>query len=159
MGSRSLKFNVLPRSCPHGPPGFPLGGFFNNFDICQGMWASAWIQGGDFSPNGVFYYVHDNESADSSNFTGVHIFDVPPFKDGDRCVIGEPASEVTVVPEGYIRIDYDASATFDVSRGDELEGTTVYRGVDGKMHILTVKLSNELDDDDVTLFDHTTNEP
>src|SRR4029450_1012895 len=142
-------------------------------DLCASWWDEAWDQGGDFSPNGVLHYVLDHADADNNNFTGAHAFDVTPFPssvapstDG---VVGTPAPEITIAGDtgrGYFGVDYDATATIpiggifvDVSRADELEGITVFRATDGLMHVLLLKLSNELDEDDATLHQWITNEP
>jgi len=45
------------------------------------------------------------------------------------------------------------------SRLEELEGVTVYRGSDGLMYTLLVKLTNEADEDDVSLYWWYSNEP
>jgi hypothetical protein len=165
IGYNDIQFAVgLPRSCK-GQYEIPFG-FFDD-DICKFFWNGFWVQGGDFSPNGVFHYVLDHEQADDNNLTGVHIFDSTPFSSdvqpSAEGIEGPPATQALVSPDGYLRINYDATTSVpivgDVSRGDELEGVTVYRGVDEQMHVLVQKLSNEVDDDDVTLYHFTTDEP
>ena len=161
IGHVELALNLdLPKTCPDRVP--TIG------DVCAMFWSHVWIQGGDFSPNGVLYYVLDQAQADHNNNTGVHVFDVRPFSpsiqpstDG---VAGPLAHEVVVEGDGsgYLNLGYDAtdSTPFgDMVRGDEVEGITVYRGSDGRIHVLLIKLSNELDDDNVTLYHWTTNEP
>jgi hypothetical protein len=131
-----------------------------------GTWDSYAIQGGDISPNGVLYYVYDHEDADDSHYTGVHVFNLAPFGasavPSATGIAGLDAPEVVVDGDesrGYLNADYDASWIWGVSRAEELEGITVYRGTDGLTHVLAMLLSNNILVDDVDLYHWTTNEP
>lgn len=135
----------------------------------EDWWKDVWVQGGAFSPNGVFYYVLDHGTADESAFTGVYVFDVTPIAEGTppsaEGVVGPAAWQVNVAgdgPHGILPVSYDPiqhAAWVAVGRGDELEGIAVYRGDDDKIHVLLQLLSNELEDDDVTIHQWTTDEP
>jgi hypothetical protein len=131
-----------------------------------GRWDDYWIQGGDISPNGVLYYVYDHPQAEFNNYTGVHVFNLAPF--GASAVpsltgiTGLDAPEVVVDGDesrGYMNADFEARWDLVSSRAEELEGITVYRGTDGLTHVLAMLLSNNLFDDDVSLYHWTTNEP
>jgi hypothetical protein len=165
IGHVELELNFdLPKTCPDR---VPLVG-----DVCAIYWSNVWNQGGDFSPNGVFYYVLDHATADHNNNTGVHVFDVTPFPPGTQPspdgVAGPLAHEVVLEGDGsgYLNLGYDATASVlfvDIARGDELEGITVDRGGDGLIHVHLIKLTNEdawpfHEDDDVTLYRWLTNE-
>jgi hypothetical protein len=120
-------------------------------------WGDAWIQGGAFSQTGVFYYVVDHKSDEDSDYTGVHAFNVSPLPKGAQPITGtqekfwNPATEISL-SGGFMNIKFDSWMGWPANcRGDELEGVDVVAGYDHDQ-VLVIKLSNELDDDDVFLY-------
>ena len=156
--------------------------YIGRVDLPLGFSGDYWDQGGAFSPNGTFYYVADTGTVDSGNDSsiqsGVHAFKLTPFPAGTTAIspdAPEPADHViSTAPgvekvfvggdtnTGYFRIAYDPQYSFFgdwIGRQYELEGTTVYRGTDGLMHVMVVMLHNESGEDDISLYGWYNNEP
>jgi len=148
-GTLEISLRGAPaHSCPSG-----------STDPCVTWWDGVWVQGGAFSPNGTFYSVLDHAQAKFDHLTGVHAYDL-----SSGIHTASPAVELPLSGgqgKGYMHIGYDANASTvlgDISRGHELEGTTVLRDANGSMHVLAIKLANRIGTDEVTLFDFVTNE-
>jgi hypothetical protein len=106
-------------------------------------WDNVWNQGGEFGPDGLFYYVLDHKSDEDSGYTGFYIFKIT----------GRKGTAL-----------WRANIKYDPDRGDgwkrrcELEGITFWdRGNDskypGQIHILFLDL--DANEDDCTLMHYS----
>jgi hypothetical protein len=110
-----------------------------------------WKQGGAFSANGLFFRVVDDAKDEDSEHTGVWVYEIDyPITDGAR------ARRV-----GFINVKYDpdvwvpfACGFSQCKRNEELEdidaGAVPNGPTKGDIHLLM--LSNEADEDDVSVF-------
>jgi hypothetical protein len=124
----------LPRSAYKAASGIYDDGWWNEAD--------KWVQGGAFDTNGEFYFVVDHGNDDNSVATGVYTFQ-----------LDARTSKLLK----FVNIKYPAGL-FGSRRG-ELEGITIWDldAVSGrhpmvanKIHV--VRLNNEAEDDDVSLY-------
>jgi hypothetical protein len=117
-------------------------------------WNDAWVQGGAFGPNGVFYYVVDHATDEDSDYTGVHAFEMTPLPvlalSNTDVLIDAPAYEIDL-SGSFMHITYDSWMNGLDSRNGELEGVDVLTESD-HYEILVQYLHNEADDDDVSLY-------
>jgi hypothetical protein len=193
-------------------------------------------QGGDFSPNGIFYNVLDHGKEAYSPWTGVHAFRVIPFNMAEVYPDSNVAREITLTgidpfspavdysncpehcswnengeqvcqygdlvcdPESgdpetgrnchydengcavythnnanFLHVSYepcwegghgdDGSCSYSYlvgsfsSRGDELEGLTVFRNQDGTVSVILTILGNSRGEDDMNWIQWSVNEP
>ena len=169
--------DVRPTTCPEAVPVTCGRGGCSSpdamRDLCKNFWSGVWVQGGDFSPNGVLYYVLDYKYADNSEYTGVLMVNVPAFNLPIPVPPEEtpPAFVLPVAPDGHLNIEYDGvmdASTFPLikqivggpARARELEGITIFRESEGAdTSGLLIELINNLDDDDnATIHQFSTNE-
>lgn len=126
-------------------------------------------QGGDFSDNGVFYYVVDDSVNENSAYSGIHVFGATGTNSYGE-ILRSP-SDTT-----FIHLGYDPSIHMDLqaldlalglfwrsdrvdSRKFEIEGIDVYRDAKGRTSILFQAINNSLGDDPAYLFHVSVNEP